>query len=190
MRAAIHTRACLSIAKLCALAWLVQIASSPQYGDGCAGGVLRLARRLRIAHLQLDLRRRCASSDRRPACSRRWPRARRRSVRSRFTVGLRLSLAISSCRYAFGSAQSHIVTTTLRSRPCGRGGAAAGSSPPAMRSVQSAHIASARCRPTCVKRALMPPPAWPDWMRRSHAAREVSNVPRFSGISRVALLPI
>ena len=40
MRAAIHTRACLSIAKLCALAWLVQIASSPQYGDGCAGGVL------------------------------------------------------------------------------------------------------------------------------------------------------
>ena len=39
MRAAIQTRPCLSIAKLCALAWLVQIASSPQYGDGCAGGV-------------------------------------------------------------------------------------------------------------------------------------------------------
>ena len=39
MRAAIQTRACLSIAKLCALVWLVQIASSPQYGEGCAGGV-------------------------------------------------------------------------------------------------------------------------------------------------------
>src|SRR6185436_2255045 len=40
MRAATQTRACLSIAKLCALAWLVQIASSPQSADACAGGVL------------------------------------------------------------------------------------------------------------------------------------------------------
>src|SRR5512147_2390074 len=40
IRAAIHTRLCPSIAKLCAVVWLVQIASSPQYGDGCAGGLL------------------------------------------------------------------------------------------------------------------------------------------------------
>src|SRR5216117_3170132 len=40
IRAAIHTRLALSIAKLCAVAWLVQIASSPQYGDGCVGGLL------------------------------------------------------------------------------------------------------------------------------------------------------
>ena len=38
----------------------VQIASSPQYGDGRRRRVVRLARRLRIAHLQLDLRRRVA----------------------------------------------------------------------------------------------------------------------------------
>ena len=44
---------------------------------------LRLARRLRIAHRQLHLRRGVASPDRRPACSRRSPRARRRSARSR-----------------------------------------------------------------------------------------------------------
>ena len=62
-----------------------------------------------------------------------------------FTVGFRLSLAISSWRYAFGSAQSHIVTTTLRSRPCGRCGAAVGNSPLAIRSVQSAYIERARC---------------------------------------------
>ena len=39
MRAAAQTRPCLSIAKLCAVVWLFQIASSPQYGDGCGGGV-------------------------------------------------------------------------------------------------------------------------------------------------------
>ena len=36
--AAIQTRACLSMAKLCALVWLVQIRSSLQYGDAAAGG--------------------------------------------------------------------------------------------------------------------------------------------------------
>ena len=39
MRAAAHTRPCLSIAKLWTVVWLFQIASSPQYGDGAAGGV-------------------------------------------------------------------------------------------------------------------------------------------------------
>src|SRR3954469_21502666 len=46
------------------------------------------------------------------------------------TDGLRLSVAISSCRYAFGVAQSHSVITTLRSTPCGRCGAL-GNSPDA-----------------------------------------------------------
>jgi hypothetical protein len=32
-----HTRASLSIAKLCAVVWAVQIDSSAQYGDGCVG---------------------------------------------------------------------------------------------------------------------------------------------------------
>src|SRR5262245_17480173 len=39
MRAAIHTRACLSIAKLCATDCEFQITSSAQYGDDAAGGV-------------------------------------------------------------------------------------------------------------------------------------------------------
>src|SRR5262245_58399235 len=60
-----------------------------------------------------------------------------------FTRGLRLSLEIASCRYAFGVDHSHMLITTLRSRPCGRSGFAKGSSPAAMRSVQSANRASA-----------------------------------------------
>src|SRR4029077_8465998 len=39
MRAAAQTRPCLSIEKLCTVVLLFQIASSPQYGDGAAGGV-------------------------------------------------------------------------------------------------------------------------------------------------------
>src|SRR5258706_13491946 len=38
IRAAAHTRACLSIAKLCTVVLLFQITSSPQNGDGAAGG--------------------------------------------------------------------------------------------------------------------------------------------------------
>jgi len=36
IRAAAHTRACLSIAKLWTVVWPFQITSSPQYGDGAA----------------------------------------------------------------------------------------------------------------------------------------------------------
>jgi hypothetical protein len=53
------------------------------------------------------------------------------------TVGKRRSLAIRSCRYCFSFIQSRSVMTMLRSTPCGRGGFANGSSPLAMRSVQS-----------------------------------------------------
>src|SRR5262245_21733649 len=40
-----------------------------------------------------------------------------------FIVGVRSSVAATSVRLLVGSAQSHIETTTLRSRPAGRGGA-------------------------------------------------------------------
>ena len=53
------------------------------------------------------------------------------------TVGLRRSDEIRSCRYLSGVDQSQAVTTMLRSTPGGRGGLAFGSSPLAMRSVQS-----------------------------------------------------
>ena len=84
-----------------------------------------------------------------------------------------------------------MVTTTLRSRPCGRGGVALGVSPAAMRLVQSAYISSARVRPTCVKRLFMAAPAWPARTRRSHASTPFPSPARnIFGISRVALLPI
>ena len=91
--------------------------------------------------------------------------------------------------YARGSAQSHRLTTTLRSTPSGRGGAVGGYSPASMRSVQSAYIASAGRRPTWFSRVSMFTPAWPDLMRRSQAATCESKSPKESGISRVALLP-
>jgi hypothetical protein len=81
------------------------------------------------------------------------------------------------------------VITTFRSAPCGRGGAG-GSSPAAMRSVQSANMASARGAPNTASSLAMSPPAWPDWMRRIHASREDLKTPSSVGISRVALFPI
>src|SRR5262245_35341112 len=54
-----------------------------------------------------------------------------------FTVGKRRSLEMRSWRYCFSFIQSRSVTTMLRSTPCGRGGLANGSSPLAIRSVQS-----------------------------------------------------
>ena len=78
----IHTRPFSSNIGLWTLFLLVQIASSPQYGDGCGivGGV---ARRVRIAHRQRHLARSCCAPDRAPAGSRRSARASRRSGRWR-----------------------------------------------------------------------------------------------------------
>src|SRR5258708_39835462 len=53
------------------------------------------------------------------------------------TVGLRRSDEIRSWRDCFSFPQSQVVTTTLRSTPCGRGGLLWGSSPLATRPVQS-----------------------------------------------------
>ena len=79
--------------------------------------------------------------------------------------------------------------TTFRSVPCGRGGVG-GTSPFAMRSVQSANISSTRLRPNWFRMLLIWEPAWPDWTRRSHAATGDGNGPSASGISRVPLLPM
>src|SRR5437588_9356199 len=78
--------------------------------------------------------------------------------------------------------------TTLRSTPCGRGGAG-GTSPAAIRLVQSPNIASVRSFPILLTPPIMPPPACPDWMRRSQALDGESKLPSAAGISRVALLP-
>ncbi len=78
--------------------------------------------------------------------------------------------------------------TMFRSKPDGRGGAG-GSSPAAMRSVQSANSATVRCVPMKLNIFTMSAPACPDWMRRSHASLLLANVPSSFGISRVALSP-
>src|SRR3989442_7697916 len=57
-------------------------------------------------------------------------------------MGFRRSVETSSWRYAFGSAQSHSVMTTLRSTPCGRGGVG-GAAPAAVPAVPAADNASA-----------------------------------------------
>ena len=104
--------------------------------------------------------------------------------------GLRLSVAISSCTIAIGSPQPHIVSTRLRSCPCGRGGAG-GTWPAAMRSVQSANRPSARSRPMRFNPAFMLGPLRPTWTRWSQASRVESKSSMSSiGISRVATLPI
>ena len=63
-----------------------------------------------------------------------------------FTVGLRLSVDASSWILPISSVHSHWVRTRFRSTPCGRGGAG-GVSPVAMRSLQSANIASPALAP-------------------------------------------
>ncbi len=64
----------------------------------------------------------CDVPDRGQAGSRRSTRARHRSGRWHSPSGCAGRSTPTSCRYAFGSAQSHCVITTLRSTPCGRGG--------------------------------------------------------------------
>ena len=106
-----------------------------------------------------------------------------------FTVGLRRSVDTRSCRYDFGSAQSHSVITTLRSTPCGRRGAVAGTSPAAIRSVHSANNCKARVWPRLSIVASICAPAWPDWTRRSHAATLEPSSRYSAGISRVPFVP-
>jgi hypothetical protein len=88
-----------------------------------------------------------------------------------------------------GVAQSQRLTTRLRSTPWGRSGVAAGSSPAAMRSVQSAKRASARGAPSRPRLVVICVIAWPETTRRLQASTEESNWPSSFGIVRVALLP-
>src|SRR3981189_609551 len=84
------------------------------------------------------------------------------------TVGLRRSDEIRSCRYLSGVDQSQVVTTTLRSTPAGRCGFCLGSSPFAMRSVQSPKYLKGTPPSWPASRLIIISPAWPDETRRIH----------------------
>ena len=90
--------------------------------------------------------------------------------------------------YAVGRLQSQSVRTSLRSMPCGRCGCAKGSSPAAMRSVQSAHSASPRSGPTRAAALIICVIAWPEAMRRAHASVDFICAKSF-GMVRVPLVP-
>ncbi len=82
-----------------------------------------------------------------------------------------------------------MLRTRPRSRPRGRGGTG-GSSPAAIRSLQSAYNRSARGRPIRLISAAIAGPAPPARMRYSQASTDESKSSRSSiGISRVALFP-
>src|SRR5580692_7844908 len=91
---------------------------------------------------------------------------------------------------AFGFDQSHTVMTTLRSRPCGRGGFVAGSSPLAIRSVQSPSIAAPRNVPKRSMVSTMSLLAGPDWMRLNHASAPDLKSPSMGERVRVAWVPM
>jgi hypothetical protein len=78
--------------------------------------------------------------------------------------------------------------TMLRSAPCGRAGFAAGSSPAAIRSVQSANSLSARGTSRRPMAFAICTCACPDMMRRAQASSGFMSAKSF-GIVRVALLP-
>ena len=103
-------------------------------------------------------------------------------------VGCRLSVVISSWTYEVSPAHSHMVSTRLRSTPSGRGGAS-GTSPAAMRSLQSANIARPRSRPNRFSTPLICAPRCPKATRWSHASTEESNPSRWLR-SKVNRLPI
>src|SRR5258708_39871036 len=120
-----HTRPCSSNMGLCMLAWLSQIASPPQYAEGCSGlsGPGVFGSRTGIFTCVARL---CAGS--RTGTESVLSSGDPYSIPLALSEGFRLSVEISSCRYALGLAQSHSVMTTLRSTPCGLGGAG-GNSP-------------------------------------------------------------
>src|SRR6185437_783488 len=105
------------------------------------------------------------------------------------TVGLRLSVEISSCRYLSGFDHSHQVTTILRSRPCGRGGVLFGNSPLATRSVQSPKYLYGAPPNWPARRFVIISPAWPDCVRRIQASSPEAKWPNCAGTVRVASCP-
>ena len=138
----IHTRPLLVEHRVVHVVRLCHSASSPQYGEGC--GISGPRRRSGIANRQRHLAGGVVHGiEHGQVVGAQLERAVDRAVR--VERGLRRSVETSSCRYAFGSAQSHSVMTTLRSMPRGRGGAG-GTSPVATRSVQSANISARAAR--------------------------------------------
>src|SRR5215472_9829533 len=105
------------------------------------------------------------------------------------TVGYRRSEAIRSCKYFFGSPQSHVVTTTLRSSHCGRVGLFLGNSPLATRCVQSAKylIGAPASWPAMI--LTISAPDCPAWMRRVQASAWFENSPSPDGKVRVDCWP-
>src|SRR5262249_10776537 len=87
--------------------------------------------------------------------------------------GFCLEVAISSWMYDVSVPQSHMVMTTLRSTAVGLGGAG-GSSPAAMRSVQSANMGNAR-GPRRRISASISHPRWPVWVRYRQASSDDAN---------------
>ena len=163
MRAAAHTRPCLSIAKLCTVVWLFQIASSPQYGDGCR------RRRVRAA-LGVFGSRTCSFTcvarvrrriDDGQVIGALFERAVDRTVRVHGRIALVARDLVVEIDLRIGPVphrDDDVALAALRPRRRRRRQLAGGNpiGPVARTSP------SARGRPTCVKRALMPPPACPD----------------------------
>src|SRR5207237_4551477 len=83
---------------------------------------------------------------------------------------------------------SHMLMTTLRSTPWGRGGFSAGSSPAAMRSVQSANSANA-FGPNWPRVRAMLALAWPACTRWVHAWTELVDEPHSFSSVRMPLEP-
>ena len=183
----IQTRPCSSNIGLWTLFLLVQIGSSPQYGEGCEH-LRRGRRRVRIADRQRHLADRVLHR-----------------IEHRQVVGAQLERAVDRAvgvdRRVAPVGRDHVVQVRLRVGPVPlrdddvaldalrprrrrRHFAAA------MRSVQSANIASARSRPELFecRRSCCRRPG-PTGCAAPTRATDVGNVPSAAGISRVALLP-
>ena len=168
-RAVIQTRPFSSIIGLWLLVCASQIGSSPQYGDGPIGASFEdgvLGSRTGSFHFRGGVVLRVQDRDEIRALLRGPVELAVGVDRGFAPVGRDLVVEIGG-----GPTQSHRVRTTLRSMPCGRVGCANGSSPAAIRSVQSPNSLNASgtsSRPItvviCVK-------ACPDWMRRSRPPR-------------------
>jgi hypothetical protein len=85
--------------------------------------------------------------------------------------------------------QSQVVTTRLRSTPEGRAGGVCGSSPLAIRSVQSPKKRKGAPPSSPASWFVICSPDWPDWTRRIQASAPVSKEPNAWGIVRVEAWP-
>src|SRR5439155_13646760 len=192
--AANHTRPFLSNMPLWLLAFVSQIFSSPQYADGAAGFSIAAcpgpgASGVSVARTGIvNVVTVCVLGSRMGITSVAYS-GEPKSLPYALTVGWRRSDAIRSWRYFFGSPHSHVVTTMLRSTPCGRVGFVCGSSPFATRSVQSAKYLNGALPSAWASGPIMNGAACPDVTRRIHAASDDGKSPSDLGIVRVESWP-